>query len=146
MIGHFFYFCGLKVFLSNLNFIYHFFDYIRVKEWSISFQKVTKRFPSDKDFKRGDFEKFKKYSGVVALNFFWLFFGILSSSWKIYLVLLSLHLFINLIIRAIGEFKMFSKYLLLIKILIINLSILVLTINHFHLHLNLFQILLNIFR
>jgi hypothetical protein len=144
-MGHAFYFFGLIVFLTNLNFLYKFFDYMKIREWFISFQKITKKFPTDKDFKKGDYEKYKKFNGVEALNFLWIFFGVLTQSWKIFLLLISFNITISLIINIIGQFRLISKITLFIKFIVISLSIIILTINHFHLHLDLFSLLLRCF-
>jgi hypothetical protein len=144
-LGHLFYFIGLIVFLVNIQFLYDLFDYIRIKEWSVSFKKITNKTPTDKDFKRGDLEKYKKLSGVIGLNFFWVFFGILSSNWKIFLIILVTSSLIDFLIHTIGQFKTLSKLIFIFKMTLITLSILILTINHFHLHLDLFELLCRFF-
>jgi hypothetical protein len=55
MIGDFFYFFGLIVFILDLNLLFEFFEYIKLKEWAESFKKVTKKEPIEKDFKKGNF-------------------------------------------------------------------------------------------
>lgn len=140
-LGHLFYFIGLIVFLVNIQFLYELFDYIRIKEWFVSFKKITNKTPTSKDFKKGDLDKFKKLSGVIGLNFFWIFFGILSSNWKIFLAILIISSLMDLLIHTIGQFKSISKLILIFKTLATTLSILILTINHFHLHLDLFELL-----
>jgi hypothetical protein len=144
-LGHLFYFIGLIVFLVNIQFLYELFDYIRIKEWFVSFKKITNKTPTSKDFKKGDLDKFKKLSGVIGLNFFWIFFGILSSNWKIFLAILIISSLMDLLIHTIGQFKSISKLILIFKTLVTTLSILILTINHFHLHLDLFELLCRFF-
>jgi hypothetical protein len=141
LLGHFFYFCGLIIFLVNIHFIYEIFDYIRIKEWFFSFKKVTNKIPTDKDFKRGDLEKYKNLNGVVSTNLLWLFFGILSGNWKIFLLILSISLIVDGFVYLIGQFKLISKLIFLLKTILISASILILTINHFHLHMDLYQLL-----
>jgi hypothetical protein len=145
-MGHLFYFFGLIVFLTNINFLLEVFEYLRIKEWFNSFEKVTKKKPTVKDFKKGDLENYKKFNSVLAINSFWLFFGILSSSWKIFILLLIFNFLNGVLIKIIGEFRLISKILFLMKAIIITLSILILTINHFHLHLDLFGLLFRVFR
>jgi len=140
-MGHLYYFLGLIVLLANFNFLVEFFNYLKIKEWFKSFEKVTKKIPNDKDFKKGDLEKFKKFNGVVGLNFLWLFFGVMSGSWKIFLLILSFNLIIDFLIHSIGEFKMFSKIINFIRTSITTISILILCLNHFHLHLDLYKLL-----
>jgi hypothetical protein len=144
-MGHIFYFFGLILFLTNLSFLYQYFDYIKIREWFISFQKVTKKIPTVEDFKRGEFEKYKKFNGVEGLNFLWIFFGILTQSWKFFLLLIFFNIAISLVINFIGQFRPISKFINFIKFIIISLSILLLTINHFHLHLDLYSLLFSSF-
>jgi hypothetical protein len=142
MFGHLFYFLGLIIFITNLNLIFEFFDYIKLKEWVHSFKKVTKREPLEKDFKKGDYEKHRKYAGIIGLYLIWLFVGFISDSWKVFMILLLFVRLIDLICYLIGEFKMFCKLLNLSKLILLTISILILCINHFHLHLDLYQLLL----
>lgn len=141
MMGHIFYFFGLIIFMSNLNLLLEYFDYIKIKEWSKSFEKVTKKPPLEKEFKKGDLVKYRKYNGILALNFLWLFLGIITASWKIFLILLILNFFTNLICKLIGEFRIFSVFLNFTKNILIVFSILILCVNHFHLHLDLYNLL-----
>jgi hypothetical protein len=145
-MSHFFYFIGLLIFLLNFNLITNFFHYLKIKEWFKSFQKVTNKFPTNKDFKKGEFNKFKNYNGVVALNFLWFFFGVITLNWKIFFIGLILNITIDLITRLIGEFKFLSKILSLIKFIIINLIIFTIVMNHFHWNVDLYNLLITFIR
>jgi hypothetical protein len=144
IIGHFYYFIGLLIFLTNINFIYEIFNFLRIREWLISYQKITNRNPSDKDFRKGDLQKYKKLGGVVNLNLLWLFFGLLSASWKIFMIILLFSYLLDFLIYMIGQFKNLSKLIFLLKIVTITILIFILAINHFHLHLDLFRLLLSL--
>jgi hypothetical protein len=128
-MGHIFYFFGLILFLSNLNLISNFFTYIKIKEWFESFKKVTKKEPQNSDFKRGEHRIFNNLNGLFLVNFFWIFFGLLTNSWKLFAVLLVINLIINLICKLVGEFRLFSKIIQFIKVILITASICILTIN-----------------
>jgi hypothetical protein len=139
-MGDIFYFFGLILFLSNLNLISNFFTYIRIKQWFLSFKKITKKEPKNSDFKRGEQKIFNNMNGLFLSNFFWIFFGLLTNSWKIFTILLIISLIINLTCKLIGEFTLFSKVVQFLKLVLIAASISILTINHFHLHSDLFRL------
>lgn len=145
ILGHIFYFFGLLIFLINIQSIPKLFEYIKIREWFKSYKKVTKKIPTDKDFKKGEFDKYNNYNGIISLNFFWLFLGILSNSWKIFLIVLLISILIDSIVYVVGEFNTLSKLLSVMKIIFITSSVIVLTINHFHLHLDLFSLLVGFF-
>ena len=141
MIGDFFYFFGLIVFILDLNLLFEFFEYIKLKEWVESFKKVTKKEPIEKDFKKGNYDRFRKYTGIIGINLIWLFLGIISDSWKIFMVVLLFTRIVDFICHLIGEYKLFSKLINLLKLSILTISVLILCLNHFHLHLDLFKLL-----
>ena len=138
-MGHFYYFIGLFVFLGNLNLLINYFDFMRIKEWFKSFYKVTKKYPSNSDFKKGELDKYKRYNGFSGLNFIWFFLGLVTPSWKLFLFLNLLNAMIEVLCNLIGEFKLFSKILGALKLTFMTLMILLLVINHFHLHMDLFS-------
>jgi|688.fasta_scaffold536072_3 hypothetical protein len=138
-MGHLFYIFGLFVFLANLNYISNFFDFIKIKEWTESFKKIAKRNPTEKDYKKEKLEKYRKFSGIEKGNSVWIFFGLLTSSWKIFLILLGFIGLMDLIIKISGEFRVISKYLTILKMSLLSISTLILILNHFHLHEDLFR-------
>jgi hypothetical protein len=139
-MSHFFYFFGLLIFLMNLRLITRFFNFLKLKEWSNSFQKITKKLPTIKDFRKGDFDKFKKYDALITLNLFWLFLGLITENWKIFGILLIYHILTEFIINIIGEFKIISKFLSLKKFIILTVLVFVLVMNHFHWQQNLYNL------
>ena len=141
-MGHLFYFFGLILVISNMNLLAKFFSFLKTKEWMESFKKITKKEPDVKDFKKtDDLERFNSLNGVLILNVLWLIIGILSKSWKVFLLLLILNYTINLLTHFFGQYKMISKIIQFCKVLILTIFIGLLTINHFHLHLDLFRFL-----
>lgn len=141
-MGHLFYFFGLILVISNMNLLAKFFSFLKTKEWMESFKKITKKEPDVKDFKKtDDLERFNSLNGVLILNVLWLIIGILSKSWKVFLLLLILNYTINLLTHFFGQYKMVSKIIQFCKVLILTIFIALLTINHFHLHLDLFRFL-----
>ena len=125
-----------------MNLLAKFFLFLKTKELVESYKKVTKKEPDIKDFKKtDDLERFKSLNGILILNVTWLIIGILSKSWKIFLLLLLLNYTTNILTHFFGEYKMISKIIQFCKVLILTIFIGILTINHFHLHLDLFRFL-----
>lgn len=138
-MSHVFYFVGLIIFLMNLNFLMNFMDFLKIKEWFESFQRVTKKIPTSKDFKKGELDKLKKYNASISLNLVWIFIGLISSNWEMFTILLIIHLIFEWMIKLIGEFKTISKFLFFLRLSISTILIFVLVMNHFHWNLNLFH-------
>jgi hypothetical protein len=143
MLGHFYYFITLILIFFNLLFLLNFSKFYKTAEWIDGFKKVTGKIPEPKDFKDNDHQLLSFLGSVVILNFFWIFLGILSKSWVIYLLILGSGI-INILINSflgvtIGKFSIFTKIFNLFYLILIILSLSVLTINHFHLHLELSQ-------
>lgn len=139
-MGHVFYFFGLIVFLININFIFNFFEYYRLKKWFFLFKKITGKLPTTKDIKHGDLDKIKKFEGVLPLTYAWWIIGILTPTWKVFLTLLTFNLILNLICGKIGDLSLSVKIIKLLNLILNTVILLVLVLNHFHLHLDLFQI------
>jgi hypothetical protein len=142
MIGHIFYFIGLIIFLSNLGLLSNFFKISKIKEWNIKFNKVTGKNPIKSDYKEKEFESFISFGLIMIINFIWIFFGLLTTSWIIFSLLLIFNLLVNLISKAIGLFTNVSNILQFVKLCIVTGFIGLLVINHYHLHLDLYKIIL----
>jgi hypothetical protein len=150
MLGNLYYFFTLILIIFNLLMIANFFKFYRITEWMLTFNKVTGKLPNKEDFKEGEFELNSFLSCVVIFNFTWIFFGILSKSWVIYLAMLLLSL-VNFIITSLisliwGRFSLINKIFNFCFFIVITVSLCVLTINHYHLHLELSDYLLKIFK
>jgi len=124
----------------------NFLDFLKIKEWSESFQRVTKKIPSSKDYKKGELDKLKKFNAAISLNLTWIFIGLISSNWEIFSILLLIHLIFESIIKFIGEYKIISKFVFFMRLFIMTGSIFILVMNHFHWNLNLFQLFLGFIR
>jgi hypothetical protein len=142
MLGHIFYFIGLIIFLSNLGILSNFFKINRIKEWSLKFNKVTGKNPVKGDYKEKEFDLFISFGFLMAINFIWIFFGLLTKSWIIFSLLLVFNLIVNLVSKAIGLFTSVSNILQFVKLCIVTGIIGLLVINHFHLHIDLYKIIL----
>ena len=136
-MGNFYYFIGLIIFLANIGLLSKFKRIAKIKEWSSAFTKVAKKKPTKSDFKDKEYEELAAANSILAINFFWLFFGLITKSWIIFLVLLSFNFITNLILKIFKEFSLLSIMINFCKMVIINISIGILVINHYHLHLNL---------
>lgn len=141
MLGELYYFFMLILIIFNILFIANFFKYTKIAEWYHTFKKVTGKEPKKEDFKENEFELINFLNCVIIFNFTWIFFGILSKSWIIYLLLLGL-LFVMFLIQSVfsvifGKFSFFSKITNLIFWIFLTSVLVLLTINHHHLHLEL---------
>ena len=136
-MGNFYYFIGLILFLANIGLLSKFRRIAKIREWVSAFTNVTKKKPTKGDFKDKEYEELAGSNLILALNFFWLFFGLISKSWIIFLILLSFNFIINITSKIFKQFSLASIILNFCKMTIINIGIGVLVINHYHLHLNL---------
>jgi hypothetical protein len=111
---------------------------------------VTGRIPKKEDFEKDDFELNSFLSSVILFNLTWIFFGILSKSWIIYLTLLVsmpiVILFQSIISRIFGQFSLILKIISLLFWILLTSVLVILTINHHHLHLELSDYIFNIFK
>jgi hypothetical protein len=139
MFGHLYYFFGLILFLSNFGFLINFFRIQKTKYWIDTFFKVTKRKPNADEIKIEDYNRVISLRQLFIVDFFWLFFGLVTSSWKFFLLILVYNFFINIIIRKVEKFKKISILFEYSKLIIISASIGVSVINHFHLHIDLYK-------
>ena len=141
MLGHFFYFIGLLVFLIDLGLLTKFQKSSEIKEWVIKFNKVTKRNPVRSDFKGKDYESYVSFSFILVLNFIWLFLGLLTKSWVIFSLILLFNVIVNSLTKLIGQFSTLSVILQFCKMIVITFTIGLLVINHYHLHLDLWKLI-----
>lgn len=142
-MGNFFYFIGYILFLMNIGVLTQYLAFSKSSEWIFKFQKVTKRKPNNGELSEKGLGNFDHVYLILTLTFFWIFLGIMTKSWIIFIILLFFNIIINLTIKHIGRFNTLSKILEFFKILISTLIIGLLVINHFHLHLDLYKVILN---
>jgi len=138
MLGDIYYFIGLILFLADLGLIMKFSKIQKSKNWVEAFFKVTKRKPNKQDMDKESFQELNSSNLILTLNFLWIFFGLITKSWKFYLVVLFMNLFLNSVINKIQNLKSLSNFVSYLKMFLLTSTILLLVINHFHLHKDLF--------
>lgn len=141
-MGHIYYLIGLLLLFLNIPIISKYFKYFKLIEWSVMFKKVTKRDPIKIDYKSVDDHGFFILSSqIIKITTFWLFLGILTKSYYIYIIILLFNILFNYVSK-LGEFSNIVLVLSFFKYLIVLLIICLLIINHFHLHIDLLKILI----
>ncbi len=142
-MGHFFYTIGLFLFILDLINLFSFHKIWKINEWKAAYKKVNKKDPVKKDYQSIDDYNISSFSIVYTiLLFFWLVFGLITMSWKIYIVLFILGFALGLSKKLLNLITKneYSKINMLISypyLIIKSAVILFLVINHFHLHINL---------
>lgn len=140
-MGHLYYFFGLLITIVNLSLLPNIFKFHRINHWAATFLKVTGKPPAKEDFSPGEFELFNTFVQSSVSTVFWFFLGILTQSWKIFLVINCLLFFINWTLKKIGTQTLYSSLLVICKSILITAIPIILIINHFHLHLDLWSLL-----
>lgn len=139
-MGHLFYFFGLIVVLLNIFIISKFKRIFELKEWMIKFKSVTGRNPVATDYRKNDDkETLTTWSVSVIITSLWIFFGLLTKSWYVYLSILIFNTVLNLLGKSLGEFSKITFVMSFMKSLITLSIVIFLTMNHFHLHWNIWQ-------
>ena len=138
MLGDIYYFIGLIIFLADLGLIMKFSKIQKSKKWVEAFFKVTKRRPNKQDMGTETFQELNSSNLILTLNFLWIFFGLITKSWKFFLFVLFINLLLNAIINKVQNIKSLSTLIGYIKMILLTFIILLLVINHFHLHKDLF--------
>jgi hypothetical protein len=134
-MGHLFYFFGLIVVLLNIFIISRFKRIFELKEWMVKFKNVTGRNPVATDYRKNDDKDIlTTWSVSVITTSLWIFFGLLTKSWYVYLAILIFSTLLNVVGKSLGEFSKITFLIFLIKSLLTLFIIGFLTINHFHLH------------
>ena len=141
-MGHLFYFVGLIVVLFNIFNISKYKRIFELREWMIKFKEVTGRNPVATDYrKKDDKDILTAWSMSIILTSFWIFFGLLTKSWYVFLSILLINTTINLVTKIIGEFNMFAFTIHFVKNALILFLIMFLILNHFHLHLDIWNLI-----
>lgn len=144
-LGHIFYALGLLVFLLDLIHLAGFNKIYKVSEWVAAFKKINSKNPKKKDYRTEEDYNFSTFHTMfIVLEFFWLIFGLISSSWKIFIIIFILGFFIKGVQFTFNKIsgREFNKLSMLIAypyLLIKCGIILLLIINHFHLHIDLYN-------
>jgi hypothetical protein len=147
MIGHLYYALGLIFLIFNFFYLSKYNYISKIKEWQQAFIKVSKKNPTEKDTdKPDDLKLLNGLYAIAAIEFFWSLFGILSGSWKVFMILFIIYIISGILRKYIGPFNILSKTIGFITVSLKTAIILLLVINHFHLHLDLFTLLLSYVR
>lgn len=134
MLGHIFYFFGLFIVLTSLSNLINYFKYLKVRNWSETFKKVTGKSPVIIDFRNQDeYNIFITYPLFSIIQTIWLIFGVISNSWYIFFLIIFLSTILSYFNRKVNILiieKLTGFIFSLIKLVVI----LALIINHFHFH------------
>jgi hypothetical protein len=140
-MGHLFYVVGIFLILALASNFLNFNNYYKIRNWLITFRKITKKDPSKDEFReKKDQEIFATYTSISLFEFFWYLIGITSSSWYIFCTLIVSNFLLNIVTFAVPT-GFIGKYIFKFFILIKILMILILILNHFHFHKDLFSLL-----
>lgn len=141
MIGHIFYFIGLIIFLLNFGIISNILTYFKAKEWVVKFSKVAGRQPLKSDFPNASLhDKFIQFNFIGIATSLWIFFGLLTGSWLVYMALILVNLILKIPVKLLGDFNIISKSIGILYSILQILVIGLLVLNHFHLHENLMKL------
>ena len=95
--------------------------------------------PIEEDFKdSSDITLIQKYLIFVSIEMIWLLFGLMTNSWKLYLITLLSSFLIGQIIKRLGNLTIITFLTRFISIFRFCIT-LFLIINHFHLHIDLIE-------
>jgi hypothetical protein len=144
MLGDIYYFLGLLLFLVDLGLLMKYSKIQKTKNWVDAFFKVTKRKPNKEDMKSEDFQELNSFNSVLTLDFLWIFFGLITNSWKFFLLLLIVNFLFNILIFQMKSMKKIGFVFGFLKMSLITFSIGLLVINHFHLHKDLYEMVLRL--
>jgi hypothetical protein len=141
MLGNIFYFIGLFILICSFSNLINFFKFSKIRHWILTYQKVTGKEINKKDFKNNEeYNIFTIFSIFIIVEFFWFTVGLVSSSWYIFLFLITVGLLVRLISRVVN-FNIVSNIFGFLFQLIKFSSILFLILNHFHFHIDLMKLL-----
>jgi hypothetical protein len=139
MLGNIFYFFGLILFLINFGQLMKFKQIHKSRNWANSFFKVTKRRPNKNEMKDDEFRQLMSFDQILGINFLWIFFGLITKSWKLYLIFLCINFIMNQLVLWSNNNKRLSFFFEFTKLLLLTVFVGFSVINHYHLHMDLFD-------
>lgn len=141
MLSDIFYGFGLIVIMLNIANILQCKKIFDSTEWIFSFKKVTGKNPTKEDF-RGAYiqDLINFWFNTIVVTTIWMIFGLLSTSWPIFLFLIVFNIILNSIKNKIKIYN-FKFFLIAFKSVVITSIITLLVINHFHLKVNLVSLI-----
>ena len=138
MLGDIFYFLGLLVFIVSIAKTVTYYKAVTIKEWVKAFKNVSKKTPVKKDFKSNDdFSIYNLSTSGEIMEFLFFLSGLLTGSWIIFAMILSL----QILIGQLNKLKIFEKTIGFLFQTTKAFTIVLLIINHYHLHLDLITFL-----
>ncbi len=147
-MGDIFYIFGLLILVLNVYDFISYFKIIKIHNWATAFMKVNKRSPTKSDYDDETDYNLLVFVGTLGIvEFIWFVFGILSGSWKVFLLLLIFGSAITLLLKMVSKISILgirNFFIIIIGmsyLLMKNITILALIINHFHFHIDLLNIL-----
>lgn len=146
MIGHIYYTIGLFITFLILYSILKWKKIYRINEWCQKYEKVTRHKPNKKDFRnKDDFNTINVAYLIQIFEVLWLFGGLLTASWYIFIIILMLQLVYKYLLKII-KFSFFNKIISVSFLFSKFLLYLYLVINHFHLHQDTYLLIKDFFK
>jgi len=142
MLGNIYYFLGLLLFLMDLGILMRFNKIQRIKNWIESFFKVTQKKPKKEDMNSEEYKLVNAYETLIITNLLWMFFGLITKSWKLYAIVLVANFLINLLLINTKKFRVLNYIFEMIRFLLIVLCLGFAVMNHFHLHIDIVDLIL----
>jgi hypothetical protein len=139
-MGHLYYLIGLFILFGLFSYIINIRKYNKVKIWYSKYEEVTKSKPLKKDFRsKEDYSLYETLSKFTIFEFIWVVLGILTSSWYVYLFIITISMIINQSLRKVSIQSISNGVSFILSIFKFSVY-LYLIINHFHLHYNTWEI------
>jgi hypothetical protein len=141
MISAFYYFIGFLLSISNFGAILKFKKIKKTKSKVESYIRVLNKIPSNDKISKKDLTDLFSFQYIMSANLIWIIFGLISDSWKIFLLIIFSILVINFFYYIFKKNSMVSFLIDLVKALFIFSCVLILTMNYFHYHVNLWELI-----
>jgi hypothetical protein len=114
----------------------------RIKNWIESFFKVTQKKPKKEDMNSEEYKLVNAYETLMMTNLLWMFFGLITKSWKLYAIVLVANFLMNLLLINTKKFRVLNYIFEMIRFLLVVLCLGFAVINHFHLHIDIVDLIL----
>jgi len=145
MIEHIYYIIGILVLLSTISTILKFGKLYSIKEWIEKYEKVVGRKPIKKDYRTKKEYSISESNKILSLfEIVWVIFGLLSSSWYVFLFLIISANILKIFLKPI-KWNIIHRTLLFSFLFSKSLLYLYLIINHFFLHKETYDLIVNLF-
>lgn len=143
MLVTIYYLVGILVFLSVLSNTLRFRKIYSVKEWREKYEKIIGKKPERKNYRtKKEYSLLESYNILSLFEFLWIFMGLFTGSWYVFVALLLMSYIFNLILNPI-KWSIFYK-ISTFTFIIIKISLyLYLIVNHFYLHIDTYKLIVN---